>query len=131
MIAIDTNVLVRLLVNDDQKQVAAAMRSIEGAQPVLLLNTVLQECVWVLESLYESTRADIADALAALVRIPVIVLEGAEVTSAIEWYRNGMDFADAMHLAAAAGRCERLLTFDAGFVRKAKGKSVCAVQRPE
>ena len=44
---------------------------------------------------------------------------------------DGMDFADALHLAgAAAGRCQAVLSFDARFARAAKGRTACVVVRP-
>lgn len=130
MIAIDTNVLVRIILDDDAAQVAASLRLFQSGEPVYMLNSVLLETAWVLKSRYAVPVADIADALEAVLREPYIVTEAPLAIEAIDWYRNGMDFADAIHLAGAASRCERLATFDGTFIRKAKGKARCVVGKP-
>lgn len=130
MIAIDTNVLVRIILNDDVAQVAASLRLFQSGEPVYVLDSVLLETAWVLKVRYAVPIADIADALEAVLREPYIVTEAPMAVDAIEWYRSGMDFADAIHLAGAASRCEKLATFDGAFIRKAKGKTRCVVGKP-
>ena len=95
------------------------------------LNSVLLETAWVLKSRYLVPTDDVADALETLLREPYIVAEATLAVEAVDWYRAGMDFADAIHLAGAASRCETLATFDSAFIRKAKGKARCAVSRPK
>jgi predicted nucleic-acid-binding protein len=131
MIALDTNVLVRVVVGDDAAQTAASLRVLQGGEPVLLLNSVLLETAWVLKSVYGVPRDEIADVLHDFICIPMVMLESPAAIDAVAWYRDGMDFADAIHLAGAASRCEKLATFDAAFVRKAKGKTACEVLRPD
>lgn len=118
MIALDTNILVRFLVQDDPAQAAAAGRLIAGlseAAPGFVCREVLVELVWVLERAYRRDRADIAAALEGLLAAPEIVLEGDdEAGAAILLYREaGQGFADLM-IAAAARRAgaARLVTFD-------------------
>ena len=69
-IAIDTNVLVRLLVRDDEAQYAAAQRLVDEAaaaeEPVLIVLGALLETEWVLRSRYKLDKASIAGALTAL-----------------------------------------------------------------
>jgi predicted nucleic-acid-binding protein len=69
-IAIDTNVLVRLLVRDDESQYAAALRAVEEAaaadQPVLIVLGALLETEWVLRNRYKLDKASIAGAMTAL-----------------------------------------------------------------
>jgi len=130
VIAVDTIVLVRFLVGDDTRQSPAARRLLKGGG-WLLLGTVLQETVWVLESLYTTDRGQIADALQMLVNLQGAALEAAQLAQVPKWYREGMDIADAVHLAMAASHhCERLATFDASFVKLARGKTGCEVTRP-
>lgn len=129
MIALDTNVLVRLVINDDKRQTAASLRTLRGEEQVLLLNTALQETVWVLQSVYDASRDDVLEALERILSIakPQTLM----VSQALEWFRDGMDFADALHLATAtAARCDTLHSFDRHFAKAAKGKSACAVTRP-
>ena len=135
MIALDTNVLVRILVRDDEQQASAALAVLEpgsgkATAPVLLLNTVLLECAWVLESVYHCTARDVAAALETVLHIPGVSAETSGIHQALAWYSKGMDFADALHLVSAAEHCEALLSFDSAFIRKAKGKTACRVYSP-
>ncbi|GHT89893.1 hypothetical protein AGMMS49545_01540 [Betaproteobacteria bacterium] len=127
MIAVDTNMLVRVVMGDDALQTAASLRVLQSGEPVLLLNSVLLETAWVLQSVYEVPHDEIAAVLYDVMCIPMVMLEFPLTFEALAWYRDGMDFADAIHLAGAASSCEKLMTFDAAFVRKAKGKNACEV----
>lgn len=51
------------------------------------------------------------------------------MANALEWYQEGLDFADALHLALSEG-FEAFYSFDARFVKDAKGRSDCRVLRP-
>lgn len=118
MIALDTNVLVRFLVQDDPEQAELATRVIDqltdDAQG-FVSREVLIELVWVLERAYRLGRAEIATALDGLLAATELDIEGAdEVAPALELYRNdGFGFADLMIVAAArrAGVAE-MVTFD-------------------
>lgn len=130
MIAIDTNVLVRFLAGDDSRQSPAARRLLRGGN-CLLLGTVLQETVWVLESLYTTERAQIAEAIETLGNLDGVALEVPQLAQVAQWYGDGMDIADAVHLAMAASHgSEKLMTFDAGFVKRARGRTGCTVMQP-
>lgn len=129
MIALDTNVLVRLVMADDKAQNAASLRALQGEERVLLLNTVLQETVWVLQSVYDASSEDVANAMERT--LSIAEPESPMVLQALKWFREGMDIADALHLAtAASARCGRLFSFDQSFVKKAKGKTTCTVTKP-
>lgn len=129
MIALDTNVLVRLVMNDDKKQTAATLRALQGEERVLLLNTVVQETVWVLQSVYGASREEVLEALERI--LSIATPETPMVSQALEWFRDGMDFADALHLATAtAARCDTLYSFDRRFAKAAKGRTACAVAKP-
>jgi predicted nucleic-acid-binding protein len=121
MLAVDTNVIVRFLTDDDPAQAAIARRLI-GSGPVLLLDSVLLETEWVLRRLYGCPCDRIHHGLTSLVALGEIVL--SPTTAAIEalgWYEQGMDFADALHLAAAIQvGCEALATFDRKLVVSAR-----------
>lgn len=118
MIAIDTNVLVRFLVNDDPEQAAAARELMAAAsrqEPVFLCREVLVETVWVLERAYRFSRARIADSLVELVAADGLVLEAADdVAEAASAYRSGSaGFSDLMILAACRrSDAQTLFTFD-------------------
>ncbi len=118
MIALDTNVLVRFLVQDDPLQAQLATKVIDqltdDAQG-FVSREVLIELVWVLERAYRLGRTEIASALDGLLSATELNIEGSdEVAPALELYRNdGFGFADLMIAAAArrAGASE-LVTFD-------------------
>ena len=118
MIALDTNVLVRFLVQDDPLQAQLATKLIDqltdDAQD-FVSREVLIELVWVLERAYHLGRAEIAAALDGLLSATELNIEGSdEVAPALELYRNdGFGFADLMIAAAArrAGASE-VVTFD-------------------
>lgn len=119
MIALDTNVVVRLLVNDDPGQTRRARKLLES-RTALLVPTVLLETEWVLRGAYDIGRPAIAASLRKLVGLPSIALGNAEaVAHALEWFEAGLDFADALHLALA-GDAEGFATFDARLAKRAR-----------
>ena len=118
MIAVDTNVLVRFLVQDDADQARIAgdiFDQLTDTETGFVSREVLIELVWVLERAYRLGRSEIAGALDALLSSTELVIEGADdVGPALDLYRNdGFGFADLMIAAAArrAGATE-LVTFD-------------------
>ena len=119
MIAVDTNVVVRLLTGDDLVQLERA-RNLFTTETVFLPKTVVLETEWVLRRLYGLPAKDIALALSTLVALPQVRLEdAAAVIEALDWLSNGLDFADALHLASSRG-AERFVTFDRTMVRRAR-----------
>ena len=118
MLAIDTNVVVRYLTSDHPKQAARAEALVER-QDVFVATTVLLETEWVLRSAYGFEPRQVADVLERFVGLPTVRLESAKaVSKALGWARDGLDFADALHLAAAEG-CEAFVSFDEPFVKRA------------
>ena len=123
MRAVDTNVVVRYLTGDDPGQAARA-RAVIDAGDVFVSTTVLLESEWVLRSVYGLSRTEVAAALRAFAGLPGLSVESPTVLSeALDHAERGMDFADALHLGAAA-RCEALLTFDLRFIEQAGGMLV-------
>lgn len=119
MIALDTNVLVRYLVEDDPRQAAAAAelinRTIARGEQLFIPQIVLCELVWVLSFAYEFGRGEIATALRQIRRGAQIAIEAPDqVREAIEAYARGKgDFAD--HLIAEramAEGCTKVFTFN-------------------
>lgn len=102
VIAVDTNVVVRLLTGDDQDQAARAKRLFE-AETIWLPKTVMLETEWVLRRLYALDRARVAEALMALAALPNVRCEDeAAIIRALRWAATGLDFADALQLASAS-----------------------------
>lgn len=118
MIAFDTNLLVRAATNDDPPQVAV-VRQLLALNAVFIPRTVLLETEWVLRAGYRKTREQISRFFAELLETDNTVIENHDaVAQALDWYRLGADFADALHLAA----CGRAImhTFDQGFCKTAR-----------
>jgi predicted nucleic-acid-binding protein len=118
MIALDTNVLVRFLTQDDPVQSRAATDLITGLTaeaPGFVCREVMVELVWVLERAYGLDRAQVAAAIEGLLAATEIEVEAADdVGSALYRYRDdGFGFADLM-IAAASRRAGAavLVTFD-------------------
>lgn len=106
MIALDTNVLVRFLVRDDEAQAVAArtlLSSLTADRPGFVCREVILELVWVLEKAYGFSREQISDVLEHLVSTDVLVVEaGADVARVAVLYGSGSaGFSDLMILAAA------------------------------
>jgi predicted nucleic-acid-binding protein len=118
MLAVDTNIVVRYLVKDDDAQSARARDAVRSGAIFLPLTVVL-ECEWVLRSLYGFSRPAVIAALEAFCGGPgVAVGEAATVRRALRLAKQGLDFADALHLAQAS-ECEAFITFDKRLARKA------------
>jgi predicted nucleic-acid-binding protein len=117
-IAVDTNVVVRLLTADDAEQAERAKGLFER-ETIWLPKTVILETEWVLRRLYRFSRSRVARALTALVALPNVRCEDeAALLSALGWALDGLDFADALHLASA-GPAQEFATFDADLVKDA------------
>jgi predicted nucleic-acid-binding protein len=118
MIALDTNVLVRLLVNDDPAQGARARAAFE-AEPIWIGKTVLLETFWVLRSVYDFDDVAIARALEALLGLPQVQVEAAaQVQRALAAVADRVDIADALHVATMPGDARAFATFDQELARR-------------
>lgn len=127
MLAIDTNVVVRYLTNDDPEQSPRARRLIDG-QPVFVAVSVILEAEWVLRSAYGYDRAMIVSALRVFGGLPTVeIADAAIVSSALDLAETGMDFADALHLGKSA-HCAGFASFDRNFVKAAKTAGYDGVQ---
>jgi predicted nucleic-acid-binding protein len=129
MLAVDTNILVRFITADDPRQAARA-RTLIANNDVFVATTVLLETEWVLRSIYKFSPVETVDALAVVAGLPRVALENPQAAAkALDWTRGGMDFADALHLAAASG-CDGFVSFDGNLARKAKAAAAMPVRHP-
>jgi len=120
MIAADTNILVRYLTNDDPIQAKRALEILNKPEEIFIAKTVLLEMEWVLRSVYEFKPPEIDKAMLQILGLPNVVPEFPEqIALALEYYRQGMDFADALHLVANS-EVKQFYTFDNAFVKKAE-----------
>ena len=95
-ITADTNVLVRAVVRDDEKQAQAAAAILSEASLVAVSTTTLCEFVWVLRKLYRFERSEIAEALSALIDAANVEVEMAAVEAGLAMLEAGGDFADGV-----------------------------------
>lgn len=119
MLAVDTNVLVRLLARDDAEQVRAAENLISKGAWVSQL--VLAETLWVLDSVYDLSRVQIAMAVEMLLNHRELSVQDAEVvTTALAQYRrrSAVEFSDCLvlEIARKAGHLP-VITFDRNFAK--------------
>ena len=122
MIALDTNMLVRALVADRPDQVVV-VRQLIASDTVFLSCTVLLETEWVLRARYKKTPTELLQFFRALLETDNTVIEAAEeVGNALDWYAQGADFADALHLAACGTAV--MHTFDRNFCKTARDAGI-------
>jgi len=122
MIALDTNMLVRALVADHPDQVVV-VRQLIASDTVFLSRTVLLETEWVLRARYKKTPTELLQFFRALLETDNTVIEAAEeVGNALDWYAQGADFADALHLAACGTAV--MHTFDRDFCKTARDAGI-------
>lgn len=125
---IDTNLIVRYLVQDHEAHAKAANRIFEacdrGEVVAVVLPAVLAECVFVLEFFYGHPRVDIASALGRLLSSPgVEISETAVHLDALDRYqRTRVHFVDCLIAAAAVAGNMPVATFDRDF---RKFRDVC------
>jgi len=125
MIGLDTNVLVRYIMQDDPKQSPKAttlIESLDADAPGFVTLVSIVELYWVLTSCYELTNEQVKQALEALLRTKQILVDRADqVLRALRVFGGGKaDFADCLiERTAAASGCSQTMTFDVGAVKHA------------
>ena len=120
MIALDTNVWIRYVTNDDPEQARRALKVLRSSDGIFLAKTVLLEMEWVLRAVYGLSAASIEQAILQILGLPNVQPETPDqVATALDLYRGGLDFADALHLAGS-GNVESFYTFDEKFVKAAR-----------
>ncbi len=130
MISVDTNVIVRLLTKDDVEQFQQSFKLFEEKE-IFICDTVILETEWVLRFAYKFSPSEIYQAFTRLFGLPNVYLANANaIAQVLEWHQQGLDFADAFHLAQSQ-HCSQLYTFDRKFLQKAKNLTECEVKQPE
>jgi len=119
LISVDTNVLVRILTKDDELQLRKALSLFENSE-IFIVDTVILETEWVLRYAYGFSSLDINQALTCLLGLPQVhQSHSRQMADALEWHRQGLDFADALHLASSSSQ-DGFATFDRPFLTKAR-----------
>lgn len=124
MIAVDSNIFMRWLLNDDKEQadaIAALVKKFEKSGDRLwAADTVIAEVVWVLESIYDVPAKDVAGYVESLLDVQTFEFENRErLLCALELYRaHGVDFIDCTIVASAKEKAiATVLTYDRDFKR--------------
>jgi predicted nucleic acid-binding protein len=118
---VDTNLIVRYLVQDHERHAKAAGKLFDacdrGEVVIVMLPTVLAECVFVLESFYEHPRADIVSALGRLIASPGVEISGVEIhLDALHRYQKArVHFVDCLIAATSTAQDIPVATFDEDF----------------
>ncbi len=126
MIALDTNILARAIVREAEpdeatrRQQEAAQALLVSGQDLFLPITVVQELEWVLRGVYELPRNEVLSVIEDLLMIEHLIVDRAgAMAEAVEVYRHGMDFSDALHLAQSR-HCDSMASFDTRFRKLAE-----------
>ena len=131
MVTFDKNIWVRYLTNDDEAQAQRAMRLLEQSEAVYIPKTVLLELEWVLRAAYRIKPDIIHRSLLQILGLPMVTVESAgQVASALVYFAQGCDFADALHLASSDS-AEIVFTFDEKFISNAKHAAPTVKAVPE
>jgi len=118
--AIDTNIVVCFLTRDDPVQFEQSVR-IFATREVFIRDTVILETEWVLRYAYAFSSVQVVEAFRNLFGLPnVRVRDTMTIALALQWHEQGLDFADALHLAQSQ-HCQEMQTFDQRFVRRSEG----------
>ncbi|MFW2177676.1 MULTISPECIES: type II toxin-antitoxin system VapC family toxin [unclassified Moraxella] len=122
MNTLDTNVLVRFFVTfPDDDETTLQQQEIASQlilQPSFIPITIILELVWILDRVYKMTREEVGDCLQTLLRFKHFTIENIDIVKqACDYYLQGMDFADALHLLKSS-QSQHFYTFDKKFINK-------------
>ena len=116
--AVDTNLVVRLLIQDDPDQAARAGAVFD--EGVFVPLTVFLEMGWLLKSRYRFSRSQVARTLRALLDMPEVTVPDADkVRWAVDRLTVAGDLADLVHLVASSAEADAFVTFDRALARSA------------
>jgi predicted nucleic-acid-binding protein len=124
MTGLDTNVLVRYLVQDDETQLRAVLALLLKKKATFFVpDLVLVEADWVLTSLYHWTVEEVADAFARLLTIQNLSFEDeGRIRSALRAIRQGADLSDELIVDRCRDMgCKSVATFDKGMAKRHRG----------
>ena len=120
MIALDTNILARYLLDDEPAQARTARRLLADAKAEYWIPvTVVLELAWVLRKT-DAPRNVVMERLRDLLSLRNLRVQNADlVFQSLRWAAQGMDLADALHLVLS-GKAERFATFDEALIKQAR-----------
>ncbi len=120
---LDTNVILRFLVGDEPEHQKSAKlwfgEAEKGRRRILILPLVVAEAVFVLESFYKKSRAEICEAMEVFLSQRWLIVEEREaLLGTFKFYKQGLHFVDSHLLALARTRGGKVLTFDIKLKKK-------------
>ena len=126
-ITVDTNLLVRAAIRDDEDQAAMARRIMIMAESIVVPLPCVLEFVWVLRSVYGLSRNEVAQAVLALIDSGKVVADTMAIRAGLDVHAAGGDFADGIIASAGAGMgAEAFVSFDRKAVRHIAGIGLAA-----
>ena len=129
MIAVDTNIIVRVLTGDDMAQARRAVKLLEK-DDIFIPKTVILETEWVLRHAYGIDADTIVTGFHKLFGLPNVTVEDSwAILQALNWHKEGLDFADALHMASSL-KSLHFVTFDKKLVRKSSKIKAIEVTTP-
>lgn len=130
IVSIDTNVVVRFLTNDEPRQFEKAFSLIIEKQ-VFVPDTVILETEWVLRYAYSFSPRRIGEALRSFLGLANVSVEDpARLELALSWHEEGLDFADALHLASCQ-HTPYFATFDKALLKGEPKTTSCRLYKLE
>ncbi len=129
MRSVDTNIVLRYILNDDPAQAEIALQIL--SQPCFVGLGVLMEAAWVMRSIYGLPRPSIAGALETFVAIETVrVADETGVRWAIDRFRDhGADLADMLHIVASKG-ASSFASFEKHLAKQAGPATPVPIERP-
>ena len=119
MIAVDTNIIIRFLTQDNEQQYQKAYQLFNDVETIFISTTVILETEWVLRFSYGFSADRIIHALTNLLGLENVRYENKDkIVTALKWHQKGMDFADALHLACSH-RAKKFASFEKRLIQKA------------
>lgn len=124
----DTNLLIRVVMNDDTDQAEAARRCLAEADAIFFTLPALCEAAWVLKSFYGASREEVGTAIRALTGAATSVFDAAAVSTGLKMLETGGDFADGVIASAGITMgSETFVSFDKGALKRLEAVGI-AVQ---
>jgi predicted nucleic-acid-binding protein len=127
MRSVDTNLLARFILADDPSQHAIASEILQ--EPIWVTPTVWLELGWLLDKKLKLQRQAVADAITILLSIESLRTQNPDrLYWAVERYRSGADWGDAIHLVMSEDIADSFTTFDRGIVGKIGDQSPLPIE---
>ena len=98
-IAVDTNVILRVMIEDDEAQAAIARTLLDKAEAIVISVVVLCEAIWVMRRIFKLPTAQIIDALSAVIDDPRVETDWPAYEAGMATFKAGGDFADGVIVA--------------------------------